>query len=90
MTLITYNPQGVCSKEIQILISEEGTDKENNIIRQVSFSGGCPGNALALGLAVEGRTVKEIMNLLKGVKCGSKESSCPDQLSKALEEYINN
>jgi uncharacterized protein (TIGR03905 family) len=88
---ILYKPEGVCSKYIKVIISEEdGNNKEDNIIKKAIFMGGCPGNAVGLSLAIEGRSVKSIMNLLKDVKCGSKETSCPAQLAKALEEYVNN
>lgn len=89
---VLYKPEGVCSKYIKVIISEENenNDKENNIIKKAIFMGGCPGNAIGLSLAIEGRSVKSIINLLKDVKCGSKETSCPAQLAKALEEYINN
>jgi uncharacterized protein (TIGR03905 family) len=88
---ILYKPEGVCSKYIKVIISEEdGNNKEDNIIKKAIFMGGCPGNAIGLSLAIEGRSVKSIMNLLKDVKCGSKETSCPAQLAKALEEYVNN
>ena len=86
---ILYKPTGVCSKYIKVIISEEkGKEKGDNLIKKVIFMGGCPGNAIGLSLAIEGRSVKSIMNLLKDVKCGAKETSCPAQLSKALEDYI--
>ena len=89
---VLYKPEGVCSKYIKVIISEENenNDKENNIIKEAIFFGGCPGNAIGLSRAIEGRSVKSIINLLKDVKCGSKGTSCPAQLTKALEEYINN
>ena len=88
---ILYKPEGVCSKYIKVTISEdEGNNKEDNIIKEAVFMGGCPGNAIGLSLAIEGRSVKSIMNMLRDVKCGAKGTSCPAQLSKALEEYINN
>lgn len=87
---ILYKPEGVCSKYIKVIISEEdGNNKEDNIIKKAIFMGGCPGNAIGLSLAIEGRSAKSIMNLLRDVKCGAKETSCPAQLAKALEEYIN-
>lgn len=89
MKEILYKPEGVCSKYIKVQIDEKD-NKEESLISKVMFMGGCPGNAVGLGLALEGRTIKEVMNLLKGVTCGQKTTSCPDQLSKALEEYLNN
>lgn len=89
MTDILYKPEGVCSRYIKIEI-EDKDNREQSILRNAVFMGGCPGNAIGLAQAVKGRTVKEVYDLLKGIKCGAKESSCPDQLSKALEEYLNN
>lgn len=88
---IMYKPEGVCSKYIKVTIAEdEGSNKEDNTIKKVLFMGGCPGNAVGLSLAIEGRSVKSIINMLKDVKCGAKETSCPAQLAKALEDYVNN
>ena len=50
--------------------------------------GGCPGNALGLASVLKGKNIKEVIELLKGIKCGVKDTSCPDQLARALEEYI--
>lgn len=87
---IMYKPEGVCSKYIKITISEEdGADKGENLIKKVLFMGGCPGNAIGLSLAIEGRSVKSVQELLKDVKCGAKETSCPAQFAKALEDYMN-
>ena len=86
---ILYRPTGVCAQYIKVIISEdEKSNKEDNIIKKAIFMGGCPGNAVGLSLAIEGRSAGSIMNLLKDVKCGAKETSCPAQLAKALEEYI--
>ena len=87
---VLFKPEGVCAKYIKVIISEnEENNKEDNIIKKAIFMGGCPGNAVGLSLAIEGRSGKSVMNMLRDVKCGSKDTSCPAQLSKALEEYIN-
>ena len=87
---VLFKPEGVCAKYIKVIISEnEENNKEDNIIKKAIFMGGCPGNAVGLSMAIEGRSVKSVMNMLSDVKCGSKDTSCPAQLSKALEEYIN-
>lgn len=85
-----YKPEGVCSKYIKVIINEKDeNDKENNTIKRTVFMGGCPGNAIGLSIALEGKSVKDVINMLKDVKCGAKETSCPAELSKALEKYIN-
>ena len=85
---ITYKPTGVCSKYIKIEI-EDNEDKNKSILKKVIFMGGCPGNAVGLSRAVEGRYVKDVKDLLSDVKCGAKETSCPAQLALALEDYLN-
>lgn len=87
---IIYKPEGVCSKYIKVTIDEDKNNKEDNILKKAIFMGGCPGNAIGLSLAIEGRSVKSIIDMLKDVKCGAKSTSCPAQLAKALEDYTNN
>ena len=79
MTFI-YRPQGVCSREFHLEI-EEGTI--------VSFEaiGGCNGNLKGIGRLLKGRNVEEVIETLKGVQCGIKNTSCPDQIAHALEAY---
>lgn len=76
-----FKTSGVCSSEILFSI-EEG------VVKHVDFVQGCPGSLMAVKTLVEGLTVKEVISKLKGIKCGSKETSCPDQLAKALEQFI--
>lgn len=75
-----FKTSGVCSKEITFEI-------ENDTIKSVDFLGGCPGNLLGIKSLVEGHTVDDVIEKLKGISCGGKSTSCPDQLSKALELY---
>ena len=74
----SYQPQGVCSKQIDFSIDEEGK------IHNVRFTGGCPGNLAAISKLVEGAQAQSIANLLKGNPCGGRGTSCGDQLSIAL------
>lgn len=78
-----YKPEGVCSREMVIIM-------DGNIIQSVKIVGGCPGNTLAVSSMVEGRTIDEVIKKLKGILCGTKGTSCPDQLAKALEEIKEN
>lgn len=78
--MFSYKTQGVCSKEIKF-------DIIDNKIAKVVFVGGCPGNLLGISKLVEGLEPKEAITKLKGVRCGSKSTSCPDQFAIALEEY---
>ena len=79
----TYTPNGTCSKQMVIDINEE-----DETIKSVKIIGGCPGNTIGVSKLVEGRKIQDVINMLKGIPCGLKGTSCPDQLSKALEEII--
>lgn len=78
--MFVYKTKGVCATEIHI-------DVENDIINEVNFVRGCPGNLFGIASLVKGMKVDEAINKLKGITCGNKDTSCPDQLSLALEEY---
>jgi len=77
----TYKPKGTCSTEINF-------DVENGRLYNVSFTNGCNGNLKGIAALVEGQTVEEVRNKLKGIKCGFRNTSCPDQFAKALEEIL--
>lgn len=76
----SYTPQGVCS--MQMIFEIDG-----NIIKDLQIIGGCPGNTVGVSLLVKGKTIDEVINLLKGIPCGGKGTSCPDQVATALLEY---
>ena len=77
----TYIPKGTCSKQMVIEI-----DETTDTIKSVRIMGGCPGNTIGLSRMVVGRKIDEVITLLKGVPCGFRGTSCPDQLAIALEE----
>lgn len=77
-----YKTKGVCSSSIDINITD-------GIIDSVSFTGGCNGNLQGISKLVEGMEAAEAIRKLKGIKCGFKSTSCPDQLANALEMMIN-
>lgn len=77
----TYRPRGVCSQNIQFDVAEDGS------IHNVSFMGGCNGNLQGIGALVEGMELDEAIRRLSGIKCGWKNTSCPDQLAQALAKY---
>lgn len=74
-----YKTQGVCSQVINYDIDDNGK------VHNVSFVGGCNGNLQGIGKLVEGMSVDEVIERLEGIKCGFKNTSCPDQLAKALQ-----
>jgi len=80
METITYKTQGTCSRMIEIQI-------EDGIIEEVRFLGGCSGNLQGISRLVKGKPAKEAADLLRGIDCGGRGTSCPDQLAKAIDEY---
>lgn len=78
--MYSFIPTGVCSQKITF-------DVENNHLKNVVFSGGCNGNLQGIARLVEGLTVEEVIHRLQGIHCGTKSTSCPDQLAAALLSY---
>ncbi len=76
-----YRTKGTCSRAISF-------DIEEGRVRNVRFDGGCHGNLQGIGRLVEGMDAKECIEKLKGIRCGFKPTSCPDQLAKALESAL--
>ena len=77
-----YQTKGTCSTYIDI-------ELDGDVIRSVSFFGGCNGNLQGISKLVEGMKADEAIKRLKGIRCGFKPTSCPDQLAVALENMIN-
>ena len=77
-----YQPQGVCSRQIDIELGEDG------VIQEVLFTGGCSGNAQGVAALVKGMPAEDAIRRIKGIRCGFKMTSCPDQLALALEEAL--
>ncbi|QAA31956.1 TIGR03905 family TSCPD domain-containing protein [Clostridium manihotivorum] len=77
----SYKTAGVCSKQVSF-------DIVDNKISSVNFVGGCNGNLKGISSLIEGMEVNEAIKRLKGITCGNRDTSCPDQLSRALEEYV--
>ena len=76
-----YLPSGVCSRSITIDIDE------NDVIQSVTFFGGCNGNLKGISAMVAGMKADDVIEKLKEIKCGFKQTSCPAQLAAALSEY---
>lgn len=77
-----YIPNGVCSKEIDI-------ELKDGVVDSVQFTGGCNGNLKGISALVKGMNPEDAIARLKGIKCGFKQTSCPDQLAHALESVIS-
>ena len=82
MTQHTFIPEGVCSSGISFEIKD-------NTVRNVQFTDGCSGNSQAISKLCEGMRVDDVIRLLKDIDCEDRGTSCPDQLSKALENALH-
>lgn len=77
----SYKTRGVCSMQINF-------DIEDNKVRNVKFLGGCSGNTQGVAALIEGMDVNDAISRMKGIKCGPRSTSCPDQLACALEQAL--
>lgn len=80
-----YTTKGTCASKILFDIYEEDGVKR---VKNVQFVGGCNGNTQGVSKLVDGMTAEEIISRLKGIKCGFKSTSCPDQLARAIEAQL--
>ncbi len=81
---ISYTPKGVCARRIDIVI-------DGDIVKKVTFVGGCAGNTQGVSRLAEGRKVQDLIDILSDVKCGgsrSHDTSCPAQFALALKEAL--
>lgn len=77
----SYKPQGVCARGISF-------DIEDNTVKNIKFSGGCSGNTQGVAALAEGMDANELIERLAGIRCGFKNTSCPDQLAKAVAKAL--
>ena len=77
-----YKTRGVCSRKITFSV-------EDGKVCKVAFDGGCNGNGKGVAALVEGMAVDEAIRRMEGIKCGMKNTSCPDQLAQALRQTKN-
>lgn len=78
----TYKTKGTCSAAIEIELNE------GNIIENVTFIGGCNGNTKGISALVKGMQAEDIIDRVSGIRCGHKNTSCPDQLACALKQML--
>ena len=79
---MVYKTKGTCSTQIDIEV-------EDGIIKSVAFTNGCNGNLQGVSRLVEGMKAEDAIAKLRGIKCGARPTSCPDQLSYAIEQAMN-
>ncbi len=77
----TYTPKGVCSRKIEL-------ELEDGVVTSLAFTGGCNGNLQGVSALVVGRKATDVIAMLRGINCNGKGTSCPDQLSLALEAAL--
>lgn len=77
-----FKTSGTCARFIDI-------ETENGIVTDVKFVGGCSGNTQGVAKLVVGMKIDDVIEKLRGIRCGYRNTSCPDQLAKALEEIEN-
>jgi uncharacterized protein (TIGR03905 family) len=78
----TYYTQGTCSSQIDMEVDDQG------ILRDVTFYGGCHGNLQGISVLVRGMKASDVISKLQGIRCGYKNTSCPDQLANALRQVL--
>ena len=78
---IEYKTKGTCSRMVKV-------EMEDDVITSCSFVGGCSGNTQGVGALVVGMKAEDAIKKLSGIKCGFKDTSCPDQLARALKEAL--
>lgn len=78
----SFRPQGVCSREMRVELDDRG------IIQELQVAGGCSGNLQGIAALVRGMSAQEAAERLRGIRCGAKASSCPDQLARGLEQIL--
>ena len=83
MKTYTFQPRGVCSREMRVDLDDQG------VIQDLQVMGGCSGNLQGIASLVQGMAAREAIERLKGIRCGSKSTSCPDQLALGLEQILN-
>lgn len=84
MISFDYKPQGVCTRNIHLNLSDDGSK-----VLGVEFTGGCNGNLKAISSLLEGADVDFAIERLSGIHCGFKDTSCGDQLARALKKACN-
>lgn len=78
-----HRNKGTCSQAVRF-------ELDDNIVKNVQFLGGCHGNLQGIGKLVEGMDADDVIRRLKGIRCGMKQTSCPDQLARAIQDAKNN
>jgi len=82
METFVYLPKGTCSSRMEF-------EMDGEIIRSVKVEGGCNGNLKGICSLLKNKTIDEVLEAFEGIRCGMKQTSCPDQIAQALKQYRN-
>lgn len=77
-----FRPRGVCAQEMRVEVDEQG------VIQNLKVLGGCNGNLQGISVLVKGMKAEEAAQRLRGIRCGFKNTSCPDQLAQGLKQIL--
>ena len=80
----TFHPRGVCAQAMRVEVDDQG------MIQKLEVVGGCSGNLQGIASLVKGMPAREAIARLKGIRCGFKDTSCPDQFARNLEAALQN
>ena len=80
--MTSYATRGTCARQIDVEVRD-------GVVTAVRFHGGCPGNLQGVARLVEGMRAEDVIEKLRGIRCGFKNTSCPDQLTYAIEQAMN-
>lgn len=78
----SFRPQGVCAHEMRLELDDQNT------IQKLEVVGGCSGNLQGISALLQGTSAQEAIQKLKGIRCGFRSTSCPDQLARGLERIL--
>ena len=81
MKTITYTTHGTCARYIEV-------SGENGVLKEVKFYGGCNGNLQGISALVRGMKAEDAIERMRGIRCGMKNTSCPDQLAQGLDNIL--
>lgn len=79
----SFRPRGVCSQEMRVEVDDQG------VIQRLEVLGGCSGNLQGIASLIKGMPAREAIERLKGIRCGYKDTSCPDQFARGLETALS-
>lgn len=79
----SFRPRGVCSQEMRVEVDDQG------VIQRLEVLGGCSGNLQGIASLIKGMPAREAIERLKGIRCGYKDTSCPDQFARGLETVLS-